>query len=55
MKKIVETIKKIFKKEIKDDRLRYYHWEMNNISNDGWTKLHFKKLYNIRLKQLNNK
>ena len=55
MKKIIESVKKLFKKKVKDDKLRYYLWEMNNISNDGWTKLHYKKLYETRLKELNNK
>jgi hypothetical protein len=55
MKKIISKLKNLFSKQITDDKLRYYHWEMNNLSNDGWTMSHYKKMYDTRLKQINNK
>jgi hypothetical protein len=36
-----------------DEKLRKYMSEVNNEGNDGWTKLHFQKLYDKRLEELN--
>jgi hypothetical protein len=55
MKKLISKLKSLFSKQILDKKLRYYHWEMNNLSNDGWTMSHYKKMYETRLKQINNK
>ena len=52
MKKLVKIIKSIFIKNYDDKKLREYRYEMNNMSNDGWTMKHYKKLYKQRLKQL---
>jgi len=51
--------------EIKDDReiklrqtdrkLQNFYSEMNTDRNDGWTKGHYKLLYEERLKELKNK
>ena len=35
-----------------DIKLQNYYGEMNNDRNDGWTKKHYKELYEQRLKQL---
>jgi hypothetical protein len=53
MKKLLKLIKSIFIKKYDDKKLTEYHYEMNNMSNDGWTMKHYKKLYKQRLKQLN--
>jgi hypothetical protein len=38
---------------IKNDRkLKKLKWEIKNEDNDGWSKLHYKKLYQKRKKQL---
>jgi len=55
MKKLISKLKKLFSKKITDDKLRYCHWEMNNLSNDGWTIMHYKNLYKKRKTQINNK
>ena len=56
MKNLLNIIKSFFVKENYDDKkLREYRFEMNNLSNDGWTMKHFKKLYKQRLKQLKQK
>lgn len=55
MKKLLTRLKEIFKGKMNDEKLRYYFWEMNNLSNDGWTMSHYKKMYESRLKQINNK
>jgi hypothetical protein len=52
MKKLLKKIKSIFIKEYDDKKLIEYRYEMNNMSNDGWTMKHYKKLYKQRLKQL---
>ena len=36
----------------RDIKLQNYYGEMNNDRNDGWTKKHYKELYEQRLKQL---
>ena len=38
-----------------DTRLAKYYGEMINDRNDGWTKLHYKQLYDNRLKFLKQK
>jgi hypothetical protein len=53
MKKLLNKLKSIFIKPQNDKKLKEYHYEMNNMSNDGWTMLHYKMLYNKRLKELN--
>ena len=35
-----------------DIKLQNYYGEMNDDRNDGWTKKHYKELYEQRLKQL---
>jgi hypothetical protein len=52
MKKLLKKIKSIFIKEYDDKKLREYRYEMNNMSNDGWTMKHYKVLYKQRLKKL---
>lgn len=52
MKKLLKVIKRIFMKNFNDKKLNEYRYEMNNMSNDGWTMKHYKKLYKQRLKQL---
>jgi hypothetical protein len=52
MKKLLKKIKSIFIKEYDDKKLREYRYEMNNMSNDGWTMKHYKSLYKQRLKKL---
>jgi hypothetical protein len=46
-------------KEIKlrqtDSKLQKFYSEMNTERNDGWTKGHYKLLYEERLKELKNK
>ena len=46
-------------KEIKlrqtDSKLQKFYSEMDNDRNDGWTKGHYKLLYEERLKELKNK
>jgi hypothetical protein len=46
-------------KEIKlrqtDRKLQKFYSEMNTERNDGWTKGHYKLLYEERLKELKNK
>jgi hypothetical protein len=46
-------------KEIKlrqtDRKLQNFYSEMNTDRNDGWTKGHYKLLYEERLKELKNK
>ena len=55
--KKLESIKT--KKDIKyrqnDNLLAKYYSEMINERNDGWTQLHYKNLYNQRLKILKEK
>jgi len=53
MKKLLKKIKSIFLKEYDDKQLIQYRYEMNQMSNDGWAKLHYKNLYKKRLKQIN--
>jgi len=36
----------------RDIKLQNYYGEMNTDRNDGWTKKHYKELYEQRLKQL---
>lgn len=47
------------RKEIKlrqnDNELQKLYGESINDRNDGWTKEHYKKLYEIRLQKLKNK
>jgi hypothetical protein len=47
------------KKEIKlrqnDSKLQTFFYEMNTDRNDGWTKSHYKQLYEKRLKVLKRK
>lgn len=38
-----------------DNLLAKYYGEMVNERNDGWTQLHYKNLYNQRLKILKEK
>lgn len=52
MKKLLKKIKSIFLKEYDDKKLIQYRYEMNQMSNDGWTKLHYKKLYKKRMSEL---
>jgi hypothetical protein len=52
MKKLLNKIKSIFIKDSDDKKLREYRYEMNNMSNDGWTMKHYKALYKQRLKKL---
>jgi hypothetical protein len=54
MKKLLKKFKSIFIKDYNDKVLINYRYEMNNISNDGWTRLHYKSMYKKRLKQLKN-
>ena len=46
-------------KEIKlrqtDSKLQKFYSEINNDRNDGWTKGHYKLLYEERLKELKKK
>jgi hypothetical protein len=53
MKKLLKKIKSIFIKKYDDEKLNKYQYEMNQMSNDGWTKLHYKELYEKTLKELN--
>jgi hypothetical protein len=47
------------KRELKlrqtDSKLQTFYFEMNTDSNDGWTKGHYKLLYEQRLKELKRK
>ena len=47
------------KREIKlrqtDSKLQTFYYEMNTDRNDGWTKGHYKLLYEQRLKELKRK
>lgn len=47
------------KREIKlrqnDSKLQTFFYEMNTERNDGWTKGHYKLLYEKRLKELKRK
>jgi hypothetical protein len=47
------------KREIKlrqnDSKLQTFFYEMNTDRNDGWTKSHYKQLYEKRLKVLKRK
>lgn len=36
----------------RDNKLQSYYGEMNNDRNDGWSKKHYKQLYEKRLKEL---
>ena len=38
-----------------DDKLQKYYSEINTDRNDGWTKGHYKLLYEQRLKELKTK
>ena len=38
-----------------DNKLQTFYFEMNTDRNDGWTKGHYKLLYEQRLKELMNK
>jgi hypothetical protein len=38
-----------------DSKLQTFYYEMNTDSNDGWTKSHYKLLYEQRLKELKKK
>jgi len=38
-----------------DHKLQQFFYEMNLEANDGWTKKHYKELYEQRLKELKNK
>ena len=38
-----------------DRKLQKFYSEMNTDRNDGWTKGHYKLLYEERLKELKNK
>jgi len=38
-----------------DRKLQNFYSEMNTDRNDGWTKGHYKLLYEERLKELKNK
>jgi hypothetical protein len=38
-----------------DSKLQKFYYEMNTDRNDGWTKEHYKLLYEQRLKELKNK
>ena len=38
-----------------DRKLQNFYSEMNTERNDGWTKGHYKLLYEERLKELKNK
>jgi len=35
-----------------DPKLSQYRFEMNDESNDGWSKEHYRKMYENRLAQL---
>jgi hypothetical protein len=39
----------------RDSKLQNYYGEMNNDRNDGWSKQHYKELYEKRLKVLKRK
>jgi len=39
----------------RDNKLQNYYSEINNDRNDGWTKGHYKLLYEQRLKELKSK
>ena len=38
-----------------DSKLQTFFYEMNNNRNDGWSKKHYKELYEQRLKELKRK
>ena len=38
-----------------DSKLQTFYFEMNTDRNDGWTKGHYKLLYEQRLKELKRK
>ena len=38
-----------------DSKLQTFYFEMNTDRNDGWTKKHYKELYEQRLKELKSK
>ena len=48
-------IRKDLKYRQKDTRLAKYYGEMITDRNDCWTKLHYKQLYDNRLKYLKQK
>ena len=35
-----------------DTKLSQYRFEMNDFANDGWSREHYKKMYEARLAQL---
>ena len=35
-----------------DTKLSQYRFEMNDFANDGWSRAHYKKMYEDRLAQL---
>ena len=35
-----------------DTKLSQYRFEMNDFANDGWSREHYKKMYEDRLAQL---
>lgn len=35
-----------------DPKLSQYRFEMNDFANDGWSRAHYKKMYEDRLAQL---
>ena len=54
MKNLLKKIKSMFTKTHDDKKLKEYHYEMNNMSNDGWTMLHYRMLHKKRLKELSD-
>jgi hypothetical protein len=55
MKNLLKKIKSIFIKNYDDKKLMEYRHEMKNMSNDGWTMLHYKMMYKKRIKELNKR
>jgi hypothetical protein len=53
--KKLKGIEKENKLRHSDEKLQKFYYEMNTDRNDGWTKSHYKLLYEQRLKELKNK
>ena len=51
MRKIKIFFKKIIGRDYSDDKLNWYRFEKDCMANDGWTMLHFSKLYKKRRKE----
>jgi hypothetical protein len=48
MRKIQELIRKIIGTDYTDNKLNWYRFEKNCMASDGWTRMHFSKMYKKR-------